>query len=170
MRWVVWWPARWQWPTPSAPRSPAVSRIASGNVPSCWSSRSRRRPRCFPARFGSVLAGLASTGLPARFGYERRLVVFAAGLRALFAPLLLVDSLAGLVTAVTALGFAVAPYMISCRGDFRRVGRRRGPVHPPSRDAESADSCPDESGVCHSHRPLGGEAPIVGAGRHDWFE
>jgi MFS family permease len=63
--------------------------------------------------FGSVLAGLASTGLPARFGYERRLVVFAAGLLALSAPLLLVDSLAGLVTAVTALGFAVAPYMIS---------------------------------------------------------
>jgi MFS family permease len=63
--------------------------------------------------FGSVLAGLASTGLPARFGYERRLVVFAAGLLALSAPLLLVHSLAGLVTAVTALGFAVAPYMIS---------------------------------------------------------
>jgi MFS family permease len=63
--------------------------------------------------FGSVLAGLASTGLPVRFGYQRRLVVFAAGLLALSAPLLLVDSLAGLVTAVTALGFAVAPYMIS---------------------------------------------------------
>ena len=62
---------------------------------------------------GSVVAGLAATGLPARFGYERRILVFAGGLLALSAPLLLVDSLGGLVIAVTVLGFAVAPYMIS---------------------------------------------------------
>jgi predicted MFS family arabinose efflux permease len=62
---------------------------------------------------GSVVAGLACTALPARFGYERRILVFAAGLLVLSSPLLLVDSLGMLVPAVTALGFAVAPYMIS---------------------------------------------------------
>jgi MFS family permease len=62
---------------------------------------------------GSVLAGLASTGLPARFGYERRILVFALGLLALSVPLLVVDSLGTLVPALTVLGFAVAPYMIS---------------------------------------------------------
>jgi MFS family permease len=62
---------------------------------------------------GSVVAGLACTALPPRFGYERRILVFAAGLLVLSSPLLLVDSLGMLVPAVTALGFAVAPYMIS---------------------------------------------------------
>jgi predicted MFS family arabinose efflux permease len=62
---------------------------------------------------GSVVAGLACTALPARFGYEQRILVFAAGLLVLSTPLLFVDSLGMLVPAVTALGFAVAPYMIS---------------------------------------------------------
>jgi MFS family permease len=62
---------------------------------------------------GSVIAGLAVAWLPARFGYERRLVAFAAGLLVLALPLLLVGSLTSLVFAVLALGFAVAPYMIS---------------------------------------------------------
>lgn len=70
---------------------------------------------------GSVIAGLASTGLPARFGYERRLVVFAVGLLVLSAPLLLVDSLTALAAAVTALGFAVAPYMISVFTGAERI-------------------------------------------------
>ncbi|PSK98282.1 MFS transporter [Haloactinopolyspora alba] len=62
---------------------------------------------------GSVLAGLAVAGLPERFGYERRILVFAGALLVLSAPLLLVGSLGGLVPVVLALGFAVAPYMIS---------------------------------------------------------
>ncbi len=62
---------------------------------------------------GSVIAGLAVAALPARFGYPRRVQVFAAGLLVLSAPLILVDSLAGLVPVVLVLGFAIAPYMIS---------------------------------------------------------
>lgn len=62
---------------------------------------------------GSVLAGLAVAGLPARWGYEQRLVVFALGLAGLSMPLLMVHTLAGLVPVVTVLGLAVAPYMIS---------------------------------------------------------
>ncbi|MGH8823439.1 MAG: MFS transporter [Jiangellaceae bacterium] len=62
---------------------------------------------------GSVVAGLACAALPARFGYERRILAFAVGLLVLSSPLLLVDSLGTLVPAITALGFAVAPYMIS---------------------------------------------------------
>ena len=191
--------------------------------------------------FGSVIAGLASTALPARIGYERRLVAFAAGLLVLSAPLLLVNSLAGLAAAVTALGFAVAPYMISVftlaerivppasvgaaltllsgatgigyalgsgiagpladtggghRGAFavavasgglavvvtlctqrrlslaqrQAVGSRSVGRVCEQWKADSADACPVKSGICHSHCPLGGEAPVVGAGRHDWFE
>lgn len=62
---------------------------------------------------GSVLAGLASAGLPERWGYEQRLVTFAIGLTALSVPLLMVHTLGGLVLAVMALGIAVAPYMIT---------------------------------------------------------
>lgn len=62
---------------------------------------------------GSVLAGLATAALPARFGYDKRILVFAAGLVVLSAPLLLAGSLAALVPVVLVLGLAVAPYMIS---------------------------------------------------------
>lgn len=62
---------------------------------------------------GSVIAGLAVAGLPQRFGYELRMLVAAAGLFVLALPLLLVDSVGGLVIVVLALGIAVAPYMIS---------------------------------------------------------
>ncbi|WP_092623894.1 MFS transporter [Jiangella sp. DSM 45060] len=62
---------------------------------------------------GSVLAGLATAALPSRFGYDKRILVFAAGLVVLSAPLLLAGSLAALVPVVLVLGLAVAPYMIS---------------------------------------------------------
>ena len=62
---------------------------------------------------GSVPAGLAVAGLPVRFRYERRILVFACGLVLLSAPLLVVSTLGGLVPVVLLLGFVVAPYMIS---------------------------------------------------------
>ena len=62
---------------------------------------------------GSVMAGLAVAGLPERIGYEVRSLVAAGGLFVLSLPLLLVDSIGSLILAVMALGFAVAPYMIS---------------------------------------------------------
>lgn len=62
---------------------------------------------------GSVIAGLAITGLPERVLYATRMAVAALGLLVLSAPLLLVDSLASLVAVIALLGFAVAPYMIS---------------------------------------------------------
>jgi MFS family permease len=62
---------------------------------------------------GSVIAGLSVAGLPERFGYERRLVTFAGALFVLAAPLLAVGTISALVPVVIALGFAVAPYMIT---------------------------------------------------------
>jgi hypothetical protein len=62
---------------------------------------------------GSVLAGLAVVALPERIGYEVRIAVSATALFVLALPLLVVDSLGGLIAVVLALGFAVAPYMIS---------------------------------------------------------
>lgn len=62
---------------------------------------------------GSVLAGLAAVWLPARFGYERRLLAFAGGLFVLAAPLLLVTSLGSLAPVIAALGLVIAPYMIT---------------------------------------------------------
>lgn len=62
---------------------------------------------------GSVVTGLAVAGLPERFGYDRRLVVFAGGLLVLSLPLLAVGTLPALVAAVLALGLAAAPYMIT---------------------------------------------------------
>lgn len=62
---------------------------------------------------GSAIAGLAVAALPARIGYPTRMVVSAAALFVLSAPLLLVDSIAQLVAVIALLGFAVAPYMIS---------------------------------------------------------
>jgi MFS family permease len=62
---------------------------------------------------GSVVAGLAVTALPASFGYERRMRLFAVALLALSLPLLLVNSLGLLALALLVLGLAVAPYMIS---------------------------------------------------------
>lgn len=62
---------------------------------------------------GSVIAGLAIAGLPERILYATRMLVSAVGLLVLSSPLLLVDSLGGLVAVIAALGFAVAPYMIS---------------------------------------------------------
>lgn len=62
---------------------------------------------------GSVLAGLAVAALPESFGYHRRVLVTALGLLVLSAPLLVVGSVPALFGVVLALGFAVAPYMIS---------------------------------------------------------
>ncbi|GGL38104.1 MFS transporter [Phycicoccus endophyticus] len=62
---------------------------------------------------GSVLAGLAVAGLPERFTVPSRVLAAATGLAVLSAPLLLVDTVGHLVLVVLALGFAVAPYMIS---------------------------------------------------------
>ena len=62
---------------------------------------------------GSVTAGLAVAALPATLLYSTRMVASATALTALSLPLLLVDSILGLILAVLALGFAVAPYMIS---------------------------------------------------------
>jgi MFS family permease len=62
---------------------------------------------------GSVIAGLAVTGLPERVLYATRMLVSAAGLLLLSAPLLLVDSIGPLIGVIALLGFAVAPYMIS---------------------------------------------------------
>ncbi|WP_243838878.1 MFS transporter [Aeromicrobium yanjiei] len=62
---------------------------------------------------GSVIAGLAITGLPERVLYATRMAVASVGLLILTAPLLLVDSLPALITVIALMGFAVAPYMIS---------------------------------------------------------
>ncbi len=62
---------------------------------------------------GSVVAGLAIAGLPEHVLYATRMLVSACGLLVLSSPLLLVGSLASLVAVIAALGFAVAPYMIS---------------------------------------------------------
>lgn len=75
---------------------------------------------------GSVMAGLAVAGLPERIGYELRSVVAAGGLFVLSVPLLFVNTVGALVLAVMALGFAVAPYMIS---NFALAGR----IVPPAR-------------------------------------
>nr|WP_255669626.1 MFS transporter [Aeromicrobium wangtongii] len=62
---------------------------------------------------GSVIAGLAITGLPERVLYATRMAVASVGLLILTSPLLLVDSLPALITVIALMGFAVAPYMIS---------------------------------------------------------
>ncbi len=62
---------------------------------------------------GSVVAGLAVAGLPARIGFPSRVLVAAAGLAVLSTPLLLVGSVPQLFAVVLVLGFVIAPYMIS---------------------------------------------------------
>lgn len=62
---------------------------------------------------GSVLAGLAVAGLPARFGFPSRVLVAALGLALLTTPLLVTDSVPRLFAVVLVLGFVIAPYMIS---------------------------------------------------------
>ena len=62
---------------------------------------------------GSVLAGLAVAGLPAAFGFPARVLAAAAGLAVLTTPLLVTDSVSRLFVVVLALGFVIAPYMIS---------------------------------------------------------
>jgi MFS family permease len=62
---------------------------------------------------GSVLAGLAVAGLPERFGMPLRVLVAASGLALLSTPLLLTSTVPGLFAAVLALGFVIAPLMIS---------------------------------------------------------
>ncbi|AYY14013.1 MFS transporter [Actinobacteria bacterium YIM 96077] len=70
---------------------------------------------------GSVIAGLSLAAVPARIGYERRMVIAASALLVLSAPLLAVGSLAALIPVIVALGFAVAPYMISVFSLTERV-------------------------------------------------
>ncbi len=62
---------------------------------------------------GGVVTGLAVAVLPSSFTHERRLQVFAGSLLLLSLPLLLVDNLWTLAVALTGLGVAVAPYMIT---------------------------------------------------------
>ncbi|MEJ7690322.1 MAG: MFS transporter [Nocardioidaceae bacterium] len=62
---------------------------------------------------GGVVTGLAVAVLPPSFTHERRLQVFAVALLLLSLPLLLVDNLWTLAIALTGLGVAVAPYMIT---------------------------------------------------------
>ncbi|WP_101523911.1 MFS transporter [Nocardioides houyundeii] len=62
---------------------------------------------------GSVIAGLGTALLPESFGHARRMLVCAVALLVMSLPLLAVDSLTGLVLVVLALGFGVAPYLIS---------------------------------------------------------
>ena len=62
---------------------------------------------------GSVVAGLAVAGLPARVGFPSRVLVAALGLAVLSTPLLLVGSIPQLFGVVLVLGFVIAPYMIS---------------------------------------------------------
>ncbi|GEP38981.1 MFS transporter [Nocardioides psychrotolerans] len=73
---------------------------------------------------GSVLAGLATVAISERVGQERRVLVSASALVVLSLPLLLVDSVAGLIVTVLFLGFGVAPYMI---GVFS-IGERAVPA------------------------------------------
>lgn len=75
---------------------------------------------------GSVCAGLAVVGLPARFALPRRGLAFAAGMAVLALPLLLVDSLVALAAVVLVLGTVIAPYMIT----VFTLGER---VAPPAR-------------------------------------
>lgn len=62
---------------------------------------------------GSVLAGLAVVAVPETFPHARRLRLFTGALLVLSLPLLLVDTLTGLTLALLALGFAIAPSMIT---------------------------------------------------------
>ncbi|WP_299447891.1 MFS transporter [uncultured Phycicoccus sp.] len=62
---------------------------------------------------GSVIAGLAVAGLPARFGFPGRVLVTAIGLAVLALPLLVTDTVPRLFAVVLVLGFVIAPYMIS---------------------------------------------------------
>lgn len=62
---------------------------------------------------GSVVAGLGTALLPESFGQERRMLASATVLLVLSVPLLTVGGLPGLVLVVLALGFGVAPYLIS---------------------------------------------------------
>jgi MFS family permease len=62
---------------------------------------------------GSVIAGLASAALPARFTLSARLMAFAAALALLSLPLLVVGTLPLLCLAVGLFGCAVAPYLIT---------------------------------------------------------
>lgn len=62
---------------------------------------------------GSAVAALASASLPARFSLTNRLRVFAAASVLLIAPLLLVDSVVGLMIFILPLGVVVGPYIIT---------------------------------------------------------
>ncbi|MDF8265621.1 MFS transporter [Luteipulveratus flavus] len=62
---------------------------------------------------GSVVAGLALAGLPARFALPARLRWFAVALLVLALPLLAVSSLATLAPVLLVLGLSIAPYMIT---------------------------------------------------------
>jgi MFS family permease len=89
---------------------------------------------------GSVIAGLSVAGLPERFGYERRLVTFAGALFLLSAPVLVVGTISALVPVVIALGFAVAPYMITV---FTLAER----IVPPNRVGTAATLLAGATGV-----------------------
>ena len=87
---------------------------------------------------GSVIAGLAVAGLPARFALSARLRWFAVGLLALSAPLLLVGSLAALVPVLLVLGLhrrALHDHDVHPgRARHAAVPHRRGDDGPRRRD------------------------------------
>ncbi len=109
---------------------------------------------------GSVIAGLSVAGLPERFGYERRLVAFAAALFVLSAPLLAVGTISALVPVVIALGFAVAPYMITV---FTLAER----IVPPNRVGTAATLLAGATGIGYAvgSALAGGLADLGG---HRW--
>lgn len=62
---------------------------------------------------GSVIAGLLVPALPTNWSPQRRLVIFAGGLLVLSLPLLAVNSIGLLIVVLLALGFSLAPTMIT---------------------------------------------------------
>ncbi|WP_163511809.1 MFS transporter [Fodinicola acaciae] len=70
----------------------------------------------------SAAAGMATPLLPARLGHPARLRIFAAGLVLLSPALMLVSTVGGAAVVVVAVGFCIAPYMISVYSLGERVG------------------------------------------------
>jgi predicted MFS family arabinose efflux permease len=70
----------------------------------------------------SAAAGMATPLLPERLGHPARLRIFAAGLAVLSPLLILVGSVGGAALVVVAVGFCIAPYMISVYSLGERVG------------------------------------------------
>lgn len=70
----------------------------------------------------SAAAGMATALLPERLGHPARLRIFAAGLALLSPLLMIVSTVGGAALVVVAVGFCIAPYMISVYSLGERVG------------------------------------------------